>query len=137
MQANTSEILQALSDELSHRLEKLAKVFTWCSGILISITSGIIAATRSIQKFELNKGDRFVLSCIILTITIYGWLWIRENLKFETNVRNQIDKIFSEELSYPEIKSLRPDKARFGYKQVIILLGLIALFATWKDFFNI
>jgi len=134
MQTNTTQILQTLEHELSHRLEKLARIFTWSSGILLSITGGIITATRGIQKFELHKADRMILTCIILIITIHGCLWIRENLKFETNVRNQIDKILSQEFNYPEINSLRPDKAKLGYIHVIILLGLSALLTTWLDY---
>ena len=56
------------------------------------------------------------------------------NLKFEGKIRDQLDKIFAEELNYPAYKELQPDKAKFGYKVVILLLGGVALLATWLDF---
>ena len=133
MSPEIPQILQNLEAQLNHRLEKLWRVFNWCSSILISITGGIIVATRAIDKFKLYTSDRVVLSLIVFIISYYAWQWIQENLTFETNVRNQIDQIFEQELKYPQLKALRPDKAKFGYKAVIALLGLVALTACWLD----
>jgi hypothetical protein len=122
-----------LETQLSQRLEKLWRVFSWCSSILISITAGLIA-TSAAKDFHITDTGRVLVSAIIIIVTVYAWAWIQENLQFERNIRDQIDKIFEEELSYPQLKTLRPDKARFGYKHVILLLGLVALAATWVDF---
>src|SRR5690606_5181008 len=100
----------------------------------IGITGGVIVATRGIDEFELLKQDRFLISCIIITVTVYACAWIDENLKFEPNIRKQMDKIFEEKFQYSQLKILRPDKAKFGYKSVIILLGLVTLAATWSDY---
>jgi hypothetical protein len=129
-----NQILQTLETQLNQRLEKLWRVFTWCSSILITITGGVILAARTKEKSLLRfPQDPIIISSIIVILTIYSWLWIQENLKIEKNIRDLLDKMF-EELNYPQLKTLRPDKARFGYKHVILLLGLLALAATWVDY---
>lgn len=122
-----------LETQLSHRLEKLWRVFSWCSSILISITAGVIALPKT-HGVIFSISQLLIISSVILILTIYAYLWIDENLKFEGKIRDQLDKIFAEELNYPAYKELRPDKAKFGYKVVILLLGAVALLATWLDF---
>lgn len=129
----TNEItLNTLENQLSQRLEKLWRVFSWCSSILISITAGVIALSKT-KSNEFTIGQLLIISSIIIILTIYAYLWIDENLKLEGKIRDQLDTIFAEELNYPAYKELRPDKARFGYKAVILLLGLVALTATWLN----
>ena len=134
MQLDISNILKTLETELSQRLEKLWRVFNWCSSILITIGGGQILAIRSINKFNLLPKDRIIISLIIITIVTYAWLWIRENLKFESKIRNRIYEIYESELQDTYLKSLRPDNAKFGYLTVILVLGIITLFATWLDY---
>lgn len=133
MKENTLTILQTLESQLSHRLEKLWRVFSWCSSILISITAGVMAAEAS-QDFQITVSGRISISAVVVIVTIYAWAWIRENLRFEKNVRDQIDSIFAEEINYPQLNALRPDKAKFGYKDVTLLLGLVSLVSTWAEF---
>ncbi|MBK9358457.1 MAG: hypothetical protein IPN08_13875 [Bacteroidales bacterium] len=133
MKENTLTILQTLESQLSHRLEKLWRVFSWCSSILISITAGVLAAEAS-QDFQITVSGRISISAVVVIVTIYAWAWIRENLRFEKNVRDQIDSIFAEEINYPQLNALRPDKAKFGYKDVTLLLGLVSLVSTWAEF---
>jgi len=131
---NISFLINSLETQLTHRLEKLWRVFSWCSSILISITAGVIAVSVS-KDFHLTTTSRALISAVILIVTIYAWAWIQENLRFEKNIRDQIDKIFEEELDYPQLKTLRPDRAKFGYGTVIILLGLVSLASTWVILF--
>lgn len=133
MNADSARILQSLENQLNHRLEKLWRVFSWCSSILISITAGVIAAS-AMKEFHLTTQGRLLISAVVVIVTIYAWAWIAENLSFEKIIRDQIDKIFVEELNFPQLKEIRPDKARFGYKNVILLLGFVTLAATWVDF---
>lgn len=128
-----NNIIQSLESQLSQRLEKLWRVFSWCSSILISITAGIIALSKT-KGNELTIGQLLIVSFVILILTIYAYLWIDENLKMEGKIRDQLDKFFAEELNYAAYKELRPDKAKFGYKVVILLLGAVALLATWLEF---
>ncbi|MBC7936349.1 MAG: hypothetical protein H7Y86_13445 [Rhizobacter sp.] len=79
-------------------------------------------------------GDHLLVSVVIIIVSLYSWLWLNENLKFETTIRNQMEAIMEKEMNYPKIKKERPDKmAKFGYKDVIILLGLVALIAIWNS----
>jgi len=128
----TDTILHTLETQLNQRLEKLWKVFNWCSGTLISLSAIVLAAAAS-KDYHLTVAGHILISAIIIIVTIYSWAWIEENLVFEKNIRDQIDAIFKEELSYPELKTLRPDKAKFGYKDVVLLLGFVALMSVWTD----
>ena len=130
---NKTNLLPSLETELNHRVEKLWRVFSWCSSILISITAGVIALPKT-HGINFTTAELLIISSIILILTVYAYLWIDENLKFEGKIRDQLDKIFAEELNYPAYKELQPDKAKFGYKVVILLLGGVALLATWLDF---
>jgi len=132
-ESKLDHLLQSLESQLSLRLEKLWRVFSWCSSILISITGGVILAARAKEKpLLLFPYDHVIVSSVIVIVTVYAWLWLNENLKFEAKIRDQMEKIFEDELNYPQIRDLRPDKqARFGYKDVILLLGFVALAATW------
>lgn len=127
-----SLILNTLESQLSHRLEKLWRVFSWCSSILISMTAGVIAASAS-KEIVIENTGRLLISAVIIILTTYAWLWINENLKFERIIRDQINKIFEDDLNYPQMNTLRSDGAKFGYKVVITLLGLVALAATWES----
>ena len=127
-------ILQSLETQLNHRLEKLWRVFSWSSSILTTMTAGIIAL-RKTSKIELTFAEELIISAVIIIFTLYAWLMIKENLKFETRIRDAIDNLMNEELNYPEFKKLRPDKAVFGYALVVLLLGIAALLALWVDNF--
>jgi hypothetical protein len=125
-------IIQTLEKQLSERLEKLWKVFNWSASILIGISGGIIVLGKK-GEFSLDNKEFFILSLIIIILTIYAYLWINENLRFERKIREQLEKIFVEEINYDFIKDLRRDKAKFGYKVVIVLLGTVALLAVWGE----
>lgn len=131
---NLSFILNTLESQLNHRLEKLWRVFSWCNSILIAITAGIIALPKT-HGVIFSISQLLIISSVILILALYAYLWIDENLKLEGKIRDQLDRIFAEELNYPAYKELRPDKAKFGYKAVILLLGGVALLAKWLDFF--
>lgn len=136
MESGKSQIIQSLESQLSHRLEKLWRVFSWCSSILISITGAVLLAARS-DKIQLLPQDNVLISIVVIALTLYAFLWIKENLRFESKIRDQMDAIFETELNYPQLKQLRPDKARFGYLAVIILLGSAALAATWMGYLQL
>jgi len=132
MEEATKQIINNLETQLSQRLEKLWKVFDWCSKILISIIAGVLIAASS-KDFKLDDSGLILISCVIAILAIYAHAWIAENLEFEKNIRDELDRIYEEQLQYDKLKSLRLDKAKFGYKAVIILLGCVALAATWAD----
>ena len=125
-------ILNTLANQLSHRLEKLWRVFSWCSSILISITGAVLFANHA-GNVKLCWQESTIISVVIIILAVYAYLWLKENLSFERKIRDEIDKIFEEEHNYTQLKTLRPDNAKFGYKAVILLLGLVALTTTWLN----
>ncbi len=129
---NTAQIIDSLEKQLDHRLDKLWKIFSWTSSILIAICGGVIALTRK-GLVELGVSDRILFSIVVIVLATYGILWIKENLNMEEKIRNQLDKIFTDNIKYSDYAELRPDKAKFGYKIVIWLLGITAIMAIWVD----
>ena len=129
---NTAQIIDSLEKQLDHRLDKLWKIFSWTSSILIAICGGVIALTRK-GLVELGVSDRILFSIVVIVLATYGILWIKENLNMEEKIRNQLDKIFTDNIKYSDYTELRPDKAKFGYKIVIWLLGITAIMAIWVD----
>ena len=131
--ANVQIIVQSLEKQLADRLEKLWRIFSWSSSIFLSLIAGLIVL-RKWQGKTLEWHEQGIISFAILVIAFYAWQWIDENLRFERKIRDQLDVLFEQHISYSGLKALRPDRARFGYKMVIILLALAALVTTWMEF---
>lgn len=85
--------LQSLQTQLSQRLEKFWRVFSWCSSILISISAGVIALPIT-NGTIFSLAQLILISSVILILIFYAYLWIDENLKMEGKIRDQLDKIF-------------------------------------------
>lgn len=130
---NRSIIIQNLEKQLSERIEKLWRVFSWTSSILIAIAGGMVVIGKN-ETLNFNMYELILITSIILILTTYAYLWINENLKLESEIRNQMDSIFEKELHYSHLKKIRPDQAIFGYKRVILLLGVAAIMGTWINF---
>ena len=103
---------------------------------MVTIIGGVIVLSRTQEDsdgYVLDITDRFLFSIVTFILTVYAYLWLSENLKFEREIRNQLDEIFIQDLKYSQISEIRPDYAKFGYSVVIILLGITALMAIWLD----
>ena len=131
---NIDQIIQSLEKRLDQRLEKLWKIFSWTNSILVALIAGLIILPRT-QSLKLDTTDRVLISVVILIITLYAVIWINENLRIEGKIRDQLSNIFNKELKYSEFSNIRPDKTKFGYKMVLILLGITSLIAAWIDCF--
>lgn len=128
-----SIIIQSLEKHLSERIEKLWRVFSFTSSIVVAIAAGMVVLGKK-ERVRFDEYELSLITAIILILTLYAYLWINENLKLESKIRNQLDMMFTQELGYSQIKVLRPDQAKFGYKIVILLLGITSLIATWINF---
>lgn len=110
-------------------------VFIFLQGSWVQIPPSLSPLPKHLLNFRLHflfsLAQKCVISSIILILTVYGYLWIDENLKMETLIRNEMEKIFEAESQNNAFQAIRPDKAKFGYKAVILSLGLVALVATW------
>jgi hypothetical protein len=132
MDEATKQIISNLETQLDHRLEKLWKVFDWCSKILLAIIAFVIAGD-AFTTFSFPEFAPYAITLIILIITLYAYAWIKENLGFERNIRDELHRIYKEKLLYDKLTTLSPDRAKFGYKAVILWLGFIAIAATWAS----
>ncbi len=93
MNENTSLIVQTLEKQLSERIKKLWRVFSWTSSILIAIAGGMIILAKK-ESVTFEKPELMLISFIILILTIYAYLRIEENIIIESKIRNQMDFIF-------------------------------------------
>lgn len=133
MGINTELHVQSLENQLGQRIDKLWKIFSWTSNVLITITGGIIVLTK-IKKVALTPEEGISISAIILILTIYAFFWLGENLNLESEIRDKLAEIFNEQTPYQKIKN-RPDKAFYGYRAVILVLGATALYTTWWAYY--
>lgn len=137
MKEDSVRLLSHWETQLDHRLEKSWRVFSWCAGILVTLTGAVIAASRGLANIRITVADRISLAIIIIITTTYAVKWINENLHLEGIIRDKIDKILEEHFNVTDTRELRADKnARFGYIPVIGILGGIALAATVLSCFN-
>ena len=88
---------------MSERIEKLWRVFSWTSSILIAIAAGMVVLGKK-EKVKFDEYELILISSIILILTLYAYLWINENLKLESKIRNQMDLIFEKEAGYYQLK---------------------------------
>ena len=128
--AKLNLVIENLNNQLNHRLEKLWRIFSWTSSILISIIGGLIALPK-IKDIDFSSIEKIIISIVIIIFTVYSYEMIKEGIANERKIRDHLDKIFSEEMDFPENKDLRPDRAKFGYNSVVLLMGVVALAATW------
>ena len=125
---------EALDKELAHYLDKLWKVFSWASTILVSIIGGVIALRFRENHPTLSIVDKsgLVFAVIVLSFTAVRHLDLI--LSFEMNTRDKLE-VCDKELGisdYALMSRGRPDRdtnAKWvSYKATIILLALAAVF---------
>lgn len=127
--------VQSLEKQLAIRLEKLWKIFSWTSSLLVAIIAGLVAISRSPEFMALRLSECIFISAVIIILTAYAYFWLNENLRLESAIRDELQSIFKVEIKDEKQYSIRPDHAKFGYKVVSLLLGMSALFATWWGYF--
>jgi hypothetical protein len=121
-------VIALLETQINQRLEKLWKVFSWCSSILISIAGAVIVLPKT-HGVIFSLRDDVLVSILTIVVTTFAYLWIMENVRFEKKIRDELDALLEKEYGYSQLKTLRPDNAIFGYSTAVISLGLVTLFA--------
>jgi hypothetical protein len=129
-EGNILLVIQHLEKQLADRLEKLWKIFSWSASVLMVLAGGVISLTK-INSIPVSIWHRVLFSVMAFSLTLYAWQWIRENLALEKQLRDELEKLFERHYQYTSLRNFRPDKARFGYAAVIIVLGAIAILANW------
>lgn len=123
--------------ELAHYLDKLWKIFSWASTILISITGGVIALRYGDTSRHLAANDKVGLVIAVIVLIAYTLAQLYLILSFETKARDKIES-YDEKLGLDKISTVsgardRPDRhpasTWLGYMATIVLLGATAIYA--------
>lgn len=132
---------EALLKEIYFRMDKLWRLFSWASGLLIAITGGVIVLNTADQLQPLLIAHKMVLSFAVIILATYSVIWLRQNLNLEREARDALDKI-DQDLGITGYRERlnanipRPDKGRrLGYDMTVILLSIAAVLATFIDHF--
>ena len=120
--------------EITFRTEKLWRIFSWASAILVALTGGIIAL-RTDEK-DLTLWPRVFLVASIAILAAYAILWLNQNLKLERAARDALESHDSALRIQAYNKDIggalpRPDhKKILGYQLTVFLLAAAAVGAT-------
>lgn len=125
---------EALDKELDYYLDKLWKVFSWASTILVSIIGGVIALRFRENHPALSVVDKSVLAFAVIVLSFAAVRRMDLIWNFEIRTRDKLDEC-DKELgisNYPVMARGRPDRdpsAKWvSNKATIILLALAAVF---------
>jgi hypothetical protein len=128
---------ETLERELAHYLEKLWKIFSWTSTILISIMGGVIALKLREPPVPLSIHNKVSLTIAVIVLSAYAIVQLHQILNFETKARNKL-QVCDEKLGILQALSI-PSDARdkpdthpmskwIGYKATVVLLALAAVY---------
>ena len=122
---------ESLEKELAHYLEKLWKLFSWTSTILLSIIGGIFALRFRETCLYLSPGNKVSLVSAVLVLSFVAIVQLNVVLDFETETRNKL-KECDQVLGIP-YERMRPDKGvmsrLFFYSPTLILLTAAAFYS--------
>ena len=126
---------ESLEKELAHYLEKLWKLFSWTSTILLSIIGGIFALRFREARFSLSPNKKVSLVLTVLVLTLSAIVQLKVVLGFETKTRNNLKKC-DDDLGIP-YERIRPDTGLmsnlFFYPTTLILLTIAAVYSIVSD----
>lgn len=130
---------ETLQKELIHHREKLWKIFSWTSTILISIIGGAVALKYRGQPGSLSVNNQISLMVAIIVLAVYAIAQLDLSLGFEIRTRDRLqacDEKLGIDEALPIVSDVRnrpdthPASKWFGYKATVVLLALAALFAV-------
>ncbi len=130
---------EALQKELTHYLDKLWKIFSWTSTILVSIIGGVVAIKFRGQPAFLSTGNKIGLVVAIAVLSVYAIAQLDLLLSFEMRTRDTLQECdeklgIQEAMPIPADIRNRPDthpaSKFFGYKLTVILLAMAAVFTV-------
>jgi hypothetical protein len=125
---------QAVLEEITFRMDKLWRIFSWASTVLVAITGGVIGLQAG--KASLINSHRYIISVSSIVIGIYALIWLQQNLRLESLARAALaahDKALGIEAYNSMIGGglPRPDIGVVaGYKFTVLLLTVAAVAAS-------
>src|SRR5688572_236109 len=82
----------AVLSEITFRTEKLWRVFSWASAILVALTGGILALrTKTGGEEDLATWPRVFLAASVFFLATYTIFWLNQNLKLERAARDALE----------------------------------------------
>jgi hypothetical protein len=122
---------ESLEKELAHYLEKLWKLFSWTSTILVSIIGGIFALRFRATPAYLSPHYKVGLVSAVLVLSFVAIVQLNVVLGFERETRNKL-KECDQDLGIP-YERIRPDTGLmsklFFYSPTLILLTAAAFYS--------
>jgi len=118
---------QQLEKERAHRRDKVWKIFSWSSTLLIAIIGGTVALkTDPPDGFTFSWWLRGVLIASVVFLMAYANLWIKQNLAIGDTVQEAIDEC-DQDLGIKQVIPKAPP--RFGYTAALQMLAIAAIIA--------
>jgi len=120
----------AVVSEIAFRTEKLWRIFSWASAILIGLTGGIIALRTGGR--DLTVWPRVFLAASVFSLATYTIFWLNQNLKLERSARDALenhDRALRIQAYNEEIGGIlpRPDEKKLlGYQLTVFVLATAA-----------
>lgn len=125
---------QAVLGEIKFRMDKLWRIFSWTSTVLVAITGGTIVLRA---ENELSLGHRSVIAGAAIVLALYAVLWLSQNLRLEGQARDAL-AAHDEALGVASYNDAiggvlpRPDVGiLIGYNLTVLLLALAAVIAAF------
>ena len=126
---------ESFEKELAHYLEKLWKLFSWTSTILLSIIGGIFALRFRETPLSLSHNNKVSFVLAVLVLCLFAIVQIKVVLGFETETRNKLEEC-DKALGIP-YQRLRPDTSRMSrfvfYAPTLIALTAAAVYSIICD----
>lgn len=126
---------KAALDEISFRMDKLWRIFSWTSTVLVAIIGGTIALRTG--QTTLSIGHQGIVAGAALVVGAYAIAWLRQNLRLEGHARDALEA-HDRALGITSYNDAvggslpRPDRGIVvGYKLTVALLTLAAMAAAF------
>jgi hypothetical protein len=120
--------------EISYRMDKLWRIFSWTSTILVAMIGGTIALRTG--KTNLSLVHQILLAVAAGVLGFYAVMWLTQNLRLERSAR---DALVAHDRALgigPYVESIdgalpRPDRGIVvGYSLTVALLSVAAIAAA-------
>jgi hypothetical protein len=125
---------ETVLNEISYRMDKLWRIFSWTSTVLVAMIGGTIGLRTG--KADLSLAHQIVLAVAAGVLGLYAVIWLRQNLRLEARAR---DALVAHDRALgigPYVESIdgalpRPDRGIVvGYKLTVALLAVAAIVAA-------
>lgn len=79
---------ETVLNEISYRMDKLWRIFSWTSTVLVAIIGGTVALRTG--ENDLAIRHRIILAAAALVLATYAVIWLSQNLRLEGGARDAL-----------------------------------------------